>query len=173
MSTYNGFNKINVNAGFSVSRNYSSSSKSHKNSSDFPTGIVIGVIVVIVIVVLFVISSKNQEGARERDKERFVASITKWIDAKETRNLSASTRKEIAECVYDSNEQILYYRSNLKREEDARNENRIISSSKYMAYGDFLTDLESYVNGGNGKIMQAEADMIDNAISSCKKKLNY
>ncbi len=148
------------------------STNKHTSNNSY-TGIIIGVIAIIAVIVLSFVTSGNEEKSRAKMKERFVASIAKWIEAKGTKTLSASARKEIAECVYEVDDGILYYRSNLKRQEDIENEGRIISSSKYHAYGDFLTDLESYVNGGSGKIMQTEADMINEAISKCKKKLNY
>lgn len=149
-------------------------STNQKNTKDSHTGVIVGVVVIVSLIVIFMITSNNDgEGARQKLRERFVASIAKWVEAKEIKSLPASVRKEIAECVYEVDDSILYYRSNLKRQEDQENENRMISTSKYHAYGDFLTDLESYVNSGEGKIMQAEADMIDSAIAKCKEKLDY
>ena len=143
-----------------------------KNTGSWITWIIIAAIVIAIFVAISP-SKEEQEKAIQNKKENYVASIAKWIEIKNSKTLSATVKKEIAECVYEEDSYVLYYRKELKDREEKANENRVIKVSQYAMYGDFLTDLESYVNGGEGKIMQEEANRINAAIKTCKEKLGY
>ena len=149
--------------------NHRSSSKSNSTFlDDYGAFIAIGVAVVAILGFFIISNSNNSEERKAATKEKYVASIAKWVEAYHP-SMAATKRKEVAECVYEKDPDVLYLRNQLKAQEDKENENRMIVSSKYHGYGDFLKDLESYVNNGEGKILQEEKNRIDDAISKCTK----
>lgn len=150
-----------------------------KQGADFGDFISIGFAILAVGgIAFFIISSVVQtidtKPLANSREESYKILIARWLETS-NKSLNETRRKEVAECVYNQDPNILAYREQLKDQQDERNEGHMINSVDPLLKIDFLKSLDEYTsgnsdNGYKGRLLTEEKSRIEKAIQLCLKK---
>lgn len=130
-------------------------------------GIILISVLLIAGVAWFIKTLTNRQAATiEKAGTRYMALLDQWL-LNETRALTSDQRQIISQCAYLEDPDILVY-----REAQLRLQETHAKSIDPALEKDFLDELEKFINGNDGELLQEETTRIKAALTVCKSKHN-
>lgn len=127
----------------------------------------LGIILISGLFVIMVIWLANSITAHQADDTtaqatRYVELLEQWLQ-RESRDLTTEQRHAIAECAYQQDPDLILYRDSQLYLQKSRS-----TTIDPLLEEDFLDELEKFINGSNGNLLQAETERIKSALNTCK-----